>query len=210
MTTSTVPHWRRRSWRRRCTAGTREAGKRGIWVGTLLPSLTPGQAVRFEGPFSLVLGGGGLKGMSHIGVFQALEEFGMDPELVVGCSMGALIAAAWCAGKSARELREIALEVRRKDVFRIAHLDMALLRMRAPAVYRSEPLDELIHRLVGNVTFKQLKHRLVIATVDLNTGGQILWGQPGLDDVKVADAVFASCALPGLFPRRDIDGGGCG
>ena len=165
--------------------------------------------MRFEGPFSLVLGGGGLKGMSHIGVFQALEEFGMVPELVVGCSMGALIAAAWCAGKSARELQAIALEVRRKDVFRIAHLDMALLRMRSPAVYRKEPLDELIHRLVGDITFKQLKHRLVIATVDLNTGGQVLWGQPGLDDVKVADAVFASCALPGLFPPREIDGRVC-
>lgn len=165
--------------------------------------------MRFDGPFSMVLGGGGLKGMAHIGVFEALEELGMTPELVVGCSMGSLIAAAWCAGVSAKEMREIALGVRRKDVFRIAHLDMAFKRMESPAVYRPEPLDALIHRLVGDVKFPELKHRLVVATVDLNTGGQILWGQPGLNDVRVADAVFASCALPGLFPPRDIDGRIC-
>lgn len=165
--------------------------------------------MRFEGPFSIVLGGGGLKGMAHIGVFQALEELGMRPELVVGCSMGSLIAAAWCAGIPAKEMREIALGVRRRDVFQIAHFDMALKRMRSPAVYRKEPLDELIHRLVGGITFKDLKHRLVVATVDLNTGGQVLWGQPGLDDVRVSDAVFASCALPGLFPPREIDGRVC-
>lgn len=157
----------------------------------------------------MVLGGGGLKGMAHIGVFHALEELGMSPELVVGCSMGSLIAAAWCAGVSPERMREIALEVRRKDVFRIAHADMAFKRMHAPAVYRPEPLDELIQRLVGDVTFKELKHRLVVATVDLNTGGQVLWGQPGLDHVRVADAVFASCALPGLFPPREIDGRLC-
>jgi NTE family protein len=165
--------------------------------------------VRFDGPFSLVLGGGGLKGMAHIGVFQALEELGMTPELVVGCSMGSLIAAAWAAGMSPREMEQIAIGVRRKDVFRIAHADMAFKRMAAPAIYRHEPLDELIHRLVGDVTFKQLKHRLVVATVDLNTGAQVLWGQPGLDHVRVADAVFASCALPGLFPPREIDGRIC-
>ncbi|MEP6745402.1 MAG: patatin-like phospholipase family protein, partial [Gemmatimonadota bacterium] len=165
--------------------------------------------MRFDGPFSMVLGGGGLKGMAHIGVFQALEELGMTPELVVGCSMGSLIAAAWCAGVSPERMGEIALEVQRKDVFRIAHLDMAFKRMHALAVYRPEPLDALIHRLVGDITFKELKHRLVVATVDLNTGGQVLWGQPGLDHVRVADAVFASCALPGLFPPRDIDGRLC-
>jgi NTE family protein len=165
--------------------------------------------VRFDGPFSLVLGGGGLKGMAHIGVFHALEEMGMTPDLVVGCSMGSLIAAAWAAGHDARSLRAAAMAVRRKDVFRIAHADMALKRMAAPAVYRAEPLDTLIHSLVGDRTFRDLDRPLVVATVDLDTGAQVLWGRPGLDHVRVADAVFASCALPGLFPPRDIDGRLC-
>lgn len=165
--------------------------------------------MRFDGPFSLVLGGGGLKGMAHIGVLQALEELGMTPDLVVGCSMGSMIAGAWAAGMPVAELREIALGVTRKDVFQVAHADMALKRMHSPAVYRREPLEKLIARLVGDLGFGDLKHRLVVATVDLRRGAQVLWGLPGLDQVKVAEAIFGSCALPGILPPRELEGRLC-
>ena len=159
--------------------------------------------------FSLVLGGGGLKGLAHIGVFRALAERGLEPAAVVGCSMGSLVAAAWARGRTIEEMENRALAVQRTDIFRIAHLDMAIRRMLAPAVYRREPLDALIDSLVGDVTFRELPRRLVINTVDLNTGDQILWGLPGLDHVRVADAVFASCALPGILPPRAVDGRVC-
>jgi NTE family protein len=159
-----------------------------------------------EIPFTLVLSGGGLKGLAHIGVLKALEERDLQPGLVVGSSMGSLIAAAWAAGMPIREMIERGLAVRRKDIFQVAHVDMALKRMRSPAVYRREPLDALIESLVGARTFEDLIHGLVINTVELNTGMQVLWGLPGLRKVRVADAVFASCALPGIFPPREIDG----
>jgi NTE family protein len=155
-------------------------------------------------PFTLVLSGGGLKGLAHVGVLQALQERHLEPGLVIGSSMGALVAAAWATGMPLREMRARALEVRRKHVFVVAHADMALRRMLAPAVYRREPLDTLIGTLVGTRTFKDLKRRLLVNTVDLNSGVQVLWGLPGLDDVPVADAVFASCALPGILPPRII------
>lgn len=160
----------------------------------------------FHEPFTLVLSGGGLKGLAHIGVLRALEERGLAPGMVVGSSMGSLIAAAWAAGMPAKEMTERGLEVRRRDIFQVAHVDMALKRMRSPAVYRREPLDGLIASLVGNLTFEELTHPLVINTVELNSGMQVLWGLPGLRKVKVADAVFASCALPGIFPPRQIEG----
>ena len=72
--------------------------------------------------FSLVLSGGGLKGLSHIGVFRALEEYGMAPALVVGSSMGSLIAAAWASGLSAEQMRKGAAKVQRRDVFRLPGL----------------------------------------------------------------------------------------
>ncbi|HEV2292049.1 MAG TPA: patatin-like phospholipase family protein [Gemmatimonadales bacterium] len=165
--------------------------------------------MRIDGHFSLVLGGGGLKGMAHIGVFQALEEVGMTPDLVVGCSMGSLIAGAWAAGLPVAEMRDIALSVVRKDIFQVAHADMAFKRMRAPAVYRPEPLDALIGRLVADRTFRELERRLVVATVDLRSGAQVLWGLPGLDHVQVREAIFGSCALPGIFPPREVDGRLC-
>jgi NTE family protein len=159
--------------------------------------------------FNLVLGGGGLKGLAHIGVLRALEERGLTPQAVIGCSMGALVAAAWACRVTIPAMEEKALRVQRTDVFRIAHIDMALRRMLAPAIYRKEPLDHLIRSLVGDITFTELTRRLVINTVDLNTGQQVLWGLPGLRDARVADAVFASCALPGILPPRPILGRYC-
>ncbi len=159
-----------------------------------------------SGPFTLVLSGGGLKGLAHIGVLKALDERGLTPGLVVGSSMGSLVAAAWAAGMPLEEMTERALAVRRKDIFQVAHVDMALKRMRSPAVYRREPLDALIASLVGNRTFGELARPLLINTVELNSGMQVFWGLPGLREARVADAVFASCALPGIFPPREIDG----
>ena len=156
--------------------------------------------------FSLVLGGGGMKGLAHIGVLQALEERELQPTWIVGSSVGALVGAAWAAGRSPAVLRELAIKLRRKDIFIVAHADMAFKRMRSPALFRREPLDELIHHLVGDVTFQQLERRLIVNTVDINSGMQVFWGLPGLDDVRVADAVFASCAMPGYLPPREIRG----
>src|SRR5438046_7051648 len=78
--------------------------------------------------------------------------------------------------------------------------------MRSPALFRREPLDTLLHRLVGDVTFQDLRNRLIVNTVDLNSGMQVFWGLDGLDEVPVKDAVFASCALPGDLPPREIRG----
>ncbi len=156
--------------------------------------------------FSVVLSGGGLKGLAHIGVFRALEERGLTPDLVVGSSMGALIGGAWASGMSAAEMRERALRVERRHVFKVAHADMALRRMLSPSVYRREPLETLITSIVGNRKLGDIRRRLLINTVDLGSGCQVVWGNGTSQDVRLADVVFASCALPGIFPPRDILG----
>ncbi|HEY9506145.1 MAG TPA: patatin-like phospholipase family protein [Gemmatimonadales bacterium] len=157
-------------------------------------------------PFTLVLSGGGLKGLAHIGVLRALEEHGLVPSLVVGSSIGSLIGAAWASGVPLRQMEERARAVRRRDIFQVAHTDVAFRRLQAPALYRREPLEFLVRSLVGDVTFRDLHRRLLVNTVDLHSGIQVLWGLPGLLDTKVADAVVASCALPGIFPPRVING----
>ena len=91
----------------------------------------------------------------------------------------------------------------RRDVFQVARVDVALRRLLAPALYRREPLDALVASLVGDITFRDLKRRLLVNTTDLHSGMQVMWGLPGLLDARVADAVVASCALPGIFPPRD-------
>src|SRR5579862_8582472 len=159
--------------------------------------------------FALVLGGGGLKGFAHIGVLRAFEERGIRPALVAGTSIGSLIAAAYAGGMSTDEMARRATALRKKDLFRIDHLHMLTRRMLAPSLYLAHPLDTLVRDIVPRTTFRDLRIPLLVSTVDLERGSQVIWGLPGLQDVSIADAVYASCALPGFFPPRVIQGRTC-
>jgi NTE family protein len=166
-------------------------------------------AVDFPERLALVLGGGGLRGFAHIGVLRALEERGVRPTLVAGSSIGSLIAAAYAAGMSVDDMERRAVALRSKDLFRIDHLRMVTKRTRSPSLYLAGPLDALVRDIVPATTIRQLSMPLLVNTVDLERGMQVVWGLPGLQDVPVADAVYASCALPGFFPPRTIDGRTC-
>jgi NTE family protein len=154
--------------------------------------------------FALVLGGGGMKGLAHVGALHALTERAWIPEVIVGTSIGALLGAAWAADFTIPEIEEIARSLRRQDVFAVARRSVAAKRLRAPGIYKTEPLDALLRGLLGDVTFRELSRRLIVASVDINSGTVLYWGLPGLQDVPVADAVLASCALPGFFAPREI------
>jgi len=162
---------------------------------------------------ALVLGGGGLKGFAHIGVLRALEERGIVPDVYAGTSIGALIAGAYLTGSPVNVLEERALALRRKDLFRINHFGMLLERMRSPSIYLEEPLRELVNASLPDTTFAELPRPLLVNTVDVDRGARAVWGLPGLANVPVRDAIYASCALPGFFPpgkvaeRTCIDGG---
>lgn len=158
---------------------------------------------------ALVLGGGGMKGFAHIGVLQALEERGIHPSLVAGTSIGAMVAAAFVAGMSTNELGRRAEALKRKDLFRINHFGMLLERMRSTSIYMEEPLRALCESVIPEGTFDEHNHSLLVNTVDIERGTQIVWGLPGLRDVSVRDAVYASCALPGFFPPGQVDGRVC-
>jgi len=70
--------------------------------------------------FALALGGGGARGLAHIAVLEALDDMGQKPAAIAGTSIGALIAAAYAAGMSGRDIRRfvITLAHDRAEVFR--------------------------------------------------------------------------------------------
>ncbi len=162
---------------------------------------------------ALVLGGGGLKGFAHIGVLRALEELGLVPDVYAGTSIGALIGAAYLSGGTVDNMAARAQSLRRKDLFRVNHFGMLLDRMNSRSIYLEEPLRELCNTAIPEGDFTALRKRLLVNTVDPDRGARVVWGLPGLDNVSVRDAVYASCALPGFFPpghvgdRTCIDGG---
>lgn len=158
---------------------------------------------------ALVLGGGGLKGFAHIGALRALEERGVRPTLIAGTSIGALIAAAYVRGLTIAQMEARALSLRKPDLFRVDHVSMVVRRMLSPSLYLEQPLQAIVDHLAPEGTFRDLPIPLLVNTVDLERGAQVTWGLPGLQDVRVTDAVYASCALPGFFPPRVIDGRTC-
>jgi NTE family protein len=158
---------------------------------------------------AVVLGGGGLKGFAHIGVLRALAELGIEPVVVAGTSIGALVGAAYAAGRTIDEMVDRAVSFRRRDLFRINHMGMVMERMRSPAIYLEQPLRSVIESIVPDVTFDDLPRRLLVNTVDIARGTQMVWGLHGLRDVSVLDAVYASCALPGFFPPGTVSGRTC-
>jgi NTE family protein len=168
------------------------------------PSIAP-----VKRKIALVLGGGGLKGFAHIGVLRALEERGIEPEVLAGTSIGSLISAAKAGGMSITEMAERARNLKRKDLFRLNRIAMVLERTRAPSIYQSAPLRDLCASVLRDVTFEELSTRLLVNTVDLQRGSPVVWGLPGLRDVSVIDAVYASCALPGFYPPGDVGGRAC-
>lgn len=154
---------------------------------------------------ALVLGGGGMKGFAHIGVLKALEERGIRPAVYAGTSIGAMVAAATVAGMTPDELARRAESLRRRDLFRINHFGMLMDRMKSRSIYMEEPLRDLCASVVPPGSFDDVTTPLLVNTVDLERGTQIVWGLPGLRDVSVRDAVYASCSLPGFFPPGKVD-----
>lgn len=168
-----------------------------------------GHALALPPRIALVLGGGGLKGFAHIGALRAFEERGVHPSVVAGTSIGALIAAAYVGGIPLAEMERRALELSKSDLFRIDHFSMVAKRMLSPALYLERPLRKLVDEIVPRGSFRDLQMPLLVNTVDLENASQVLWGTPGLQDVSVADAVYASCALPGFFPPGIVMGRTC-
>jgi NTE family protein len=142
-------------------------------------------------------------------VLRALEERGLRPAVICGTSIGSLVGAAYLGGMSIADMERHAEALRQRDLFRIDHLGMVTRRMRNASLYLEQPLRDLVSSVVPNVPISSLPLPMLVNTVDIERGSQLVWGLPGLRDVSTRDAVYASCALPGFFPPARIDGRLC-
>ncbi len=157
----------------------------------------------------LALGSGGLRGLAHIGVLRALDEAGLRPDVFAGSSIGAIFAAAAAHGVDLRRLHRLAVRWQGRDLFRPNLPHLLRHGVRAEALYREGPLREVCNDLFGSTTFRSLGAPLLVSTLDLEAATVVMWGEDGLCDVPVADAVYASCAMPGLLPAGRVAGRLC-
>jgi NTE family protein len=135
----------------------------------------------------IALGSGSARGWAHIGVLRALTEQGIAPDFVAGCSMGAMVGAAFAAGRI-EELEVWALSL---DWRRVVGLVDVGLR---GGVFKGDRLLNIYQGQFVECPFSELSVPFAAVATDIATGQEV-W----LRDGKVSDAVRASCAVPGLF-----------
>lgn len=163
------------------------------------------QVPRAGGDVALALGGGTARGLVHVGVLKALDDHGARPAVLGGTSFGAVVAALYALCGNSYELERIAREQDMAELWRQA-LDFGLHK--GSLVHGRRLRDWLDRKYFLGATFADARVPLVVATTDLRTGGLV-----PLRSGSIADAVRASCALPGLFApvrwgdRWLIDGG---
>jgi NTE family protein len=152
----------------------------------------------------LALGSGASRGWSHIGVINALLKAGIQPDVVCGTSVGAVVGASYAAGNLA-ELEEWVLGSSRSDVYRFFDIKFS-----QAGFVDIDRLNHFLHAYVAaeSLTIEQLSKPFIAVSTDLDSGREA-WLREG----SVAQAVRASMSLPGLFPPvRDrgrwlVDGG---
>ncbi len=149
----------------------------------------------------LALGSGSARGWAHIGVIRALEEQGLIPDVICGCSIGALVGGAYAAGA----LDRLTDWVRALDRWQIVKLmDVSL----EGGLIEGDVLMSDFGQQLADLSIEQLPRPFSCVATDLRTGREV-WLREG----SLLDAVRASIALPGLFTpfhhqgRWLVDGG---
>lgn len=155
----------------------------------------------------LVLGGGGMRGLAHIGILKALERLGIHISEYVGTSVGSLIGAMAAAGMSAQEMERCALSIRRADILDFDLKGFLFRRHKIKSIYKGNRLYDFIRKVLPVKRFQDLGAPFFANAVEINTGVNVFWGLDRLSDLPLADAVYSSCAIPGVFPPRKIGEG---
>jgi len=145
---------------------------------------------------SLVLGSGGARGLTHIGVIRELEENGYAISSIVGCSMGALIGGFYAAGKLA-EYESWVTGLSEWDVLRF--LDISLTSR--SGMMKGDLIMNELRSLVGDQSIEDLTVPFTAVATDVINGKEI-WLRQG----DLFDAIRASIAIPGIFTPKLING----
>lgn len=144
----------------------------------------------------LALGSGAARGWAHIGVIRALEEIGIQPDIVTGTSVGSVVAAAYAAGK----LEVFESWVRSLD--RPTVLKLMDTRFSGSGGFiQGVLLMKALERIIGNPDIETLEVPFGCVATQFGTGREV-WLRKG----KLLDAVRASIALPGLVAPVEQNG----
>ncbi len=174
----------------------------------------------------LALGGGGSRGLAHLGVVRVLERAGIPIDGIVGTSVGSILGTSYSLAPNAEALVESTLKYLRSDRFmndsfrrmmfgandaeqNFVQLIFSNVRrsvrfanlIRRPSILPGDKLREVVEEFVGDHSFDDLKIPFAVPTIDVREPREVL-----ISEGKLVDAVTASCSIPGFFPPVEMDG----
>lgn len=145
------------------------------------------------------LGAGGSRGVAHIGFLKAMEEAGIRPDYIVGCSMGSVVGAAYASGMSIERMQKAVGSLRLFDLISPA---------KKGGLFDTKKVRHLLAYYIGDVAFEELKIPYHCVAVDMISQTLVEFSEG-----SVLDAVVASSCIPTIFRpvekngMRLIDGG---
>lgn len=143
----------------------------------------------------LALGGGAARGWAHIGVIRALAAAGIKPDIIVGTSIGAVVGGCHLAGQL-DDLEDFARSLTKRRVF--GYLDFNLA---GTGLISGQKLCDRLERHLGDRRIEDLERRFTAVATEIGSGHEV-WLSRG----RLADAIRASYALPGIFKPVKVDG----
>ena len=143
-----------------------------------------------------ILGAGGARGIAHIGFLQAMEESGIIPDFIAGCSMGSVVGACYAKGMKPKEMMEIVKSLKMSDI-----ADASLYPFNKPSLMRTVKLRNKLEQVIGKTKFEELKIPFECIAGDIISGEVVAFNSG-----DVLEAVHASSAIPGVFKPVEKDG----
>lgn len=142
------------------------------------------------------LGGGGARGLAHIGVLKVLDQEGLHADVVAGTSIGAIIGALYAGGYTGREIEKIALGLDWKKLLMLVDMTLPL-----SGLLQGRRVVSLLRSILGDLTFPELKCSFKCVATDIVTGEEVVIGEGSL-----LEAIRASISIPGIFTPASRNG----
>jgi NTE family protein len=174
----------------------------------------------------LALGGGGARGLAHIGVMKVLERENITPDIIVGTSIGAVVGGALASGMKVAELEERLASFLESDLYQSSELkamgdaesgvEQSLSRriqsyfktkirlvqaLYRPSILHIGDIEEFIDFFVPDIQIEETMIPFRAVATDLENGECVV-----LKGGSLRHSILASCAVPGALPPVEIDG----
>jgi NTE family protein len=147
-----------------------------------------------------IFAGGGTRLPAHVGILQALEEFNVNFNHIVGVSGGSIVSSLYAAGLPLSKIKDIALNTNYNE-FR----EFSIIKLiRHGGLSSGDMFEQWIDELLGGKTFADLAYNLHIVATDVSDGTPVIFNKEHTPNVKVSLAVRFSMSIPLVFSFKSF------